>query len=242
MEVINGFFTTKCKERSITDINSIDKRYQINKRNTAGEKILERCRELIKNIENAQLEGPHSYKLARKIAEKNNLRIVVYKDNKIKHAFPEQFDGEKVQIALLESTPSYVDRKDQRRHVNFLRKPKRFFGEKMFQCPLCLAMKSPNRRHSKCARNLCKFCHKLQLKINDYHDKTFKIEFCVQSKQHNIKLVNCKLCKKEIPETCLKSHEKICKRCYECANCKIVLTARSVKSLKTLVDKHVCNS
>ena len=90
-----------------------------------------------------------SYKLARKIAEKNNLRIVVYKNNKIKQAFPEHFDGEKVQIALLESTPSYADPKDKRRHVDFLRKPKRFFKKDLFQCPLCLNTKSPNRRHSK---------------------------------------------------------------------------------------------
>ena len=73
------------------------------------------------------LEGPHSYKLAKEIVLKYNLRTIVYKNNKIKHALPKQFDGGKMQIALLERTPCYIDEKDKRRHVEFIRKPKRFF-------------------------------------------------------------------------------------------------------------------
>ena len=46
----------------------------------------------------------------------------------------------KMQIALLETTPCYIDEKDKRRHVEFIRKPKRFFKRNLFECPLCLGM------------------------------------------------------------------------------------------------------
>ena len=129
----------QAKERMITDINSKDKKNQITRQNLAGKKILQKCRELIFGIDNVHLEGPHSYKLAKEIALKHNLRIIVYKSNKIKHAFPKHDRG-KMQIALLETTPCYIDEKDKRRHVEFIRKPKRFFKRNLFECPLCLGM------------------------------------------------------------------------------------------------------
>ena len=81
-----------------------------------------------------------------------------------------------------------------------------------------------------------------QLKKTDYHDKTFEIEFCLRAKHRNIRLVVCKLCKKEVPETCLKKHEKLCKRCHEYKNCGVVLTATSIKRLESAIAKHICHS
>ena len=58
----------------------------------------------------------------------------------------------------------------------------------------------------------------------------------------NTKHLICKLCKKEVAETCLKVHEKLCKRSHECKGCGVVLTATSVKRLNVAIEKHTCHS
>ena len=136
-------------ERTITDINSDDKSNQISRRNLAGRKILQRCKDLIANTENITLQGPHTYKMAEEIASKNNIRIIVYKNNRIKNAYPKKFDGSKMQIALLEKTPSYLHKISTLKHVVFIRKPKRFFSTNLFQCWICLNYKSRDRNHNK---------------------------------------------------------------------------------------------
>ena len=150
-------------ERVIIDINSNDLKKHVTRRNLAGRKILQHSKDLIFGLDNVQLEGPHTYKLAKELAIKHNLRIIVYKNNTIKFAFPRKYEGDKRQIALLETTSSYIDSNGVRCHVDFLRKPKRLFNKDIFQCPLCLEMKSPNRNHSKCVRKLCKFCRNLKV-------------------------------------------------------------------------------
>ena len=78
----------------------------------------------MEGIEGWSMKGPHTYKLAKELAAKRNIRIIVYKNNMIKHAFPKKFDGEKMQIALLESTSCYIEGGQLRRHIDFFTKTK----------------------------------------------------------------------------------------------------------------------
>ena len=66
-------------------------------------------------------------------------------------------------------------------------------------------------------------------------------EFCAHVKISKIKEIPCKICKREVPETCLATHEKTCLRSYECPNCDIILTVTSIKRLDLTVSKHICH-
>ena len=93
-----------------------------------------------------------------------------------------------------------------------------------------------------CELKLCRFCRKLILKKNHYYNHTMKTEFCIRAKKEKNSQTPCKICKKNIPETCLEVHEKSCHRTHECMNCGVFLTATSSNQLKVLIKKHICHS
>ena len=227
------------KERCVTYINSTCKTNSVFRQNYAGYNILKRCRELISDLDGVKFEGPHPYKILHDLVQKRQIRIIVFKDNKIKHAFPREFDGKRVQIALLETSSSYLQ-DEKRLHVDFIKNPKKYFYGKMFQCVLCLQMKSPERNHNRCVRSQCKFCRKILLRKSEYFDNTYKNEYCNRVIVGVQNLTKCNSCDKDIPQTCVSVHSLVCKKIYECKNCGITLHARSAKRLKVDISNHRC--
>ena len=203
--------------------------------------ILKRCGELLQDLDGVTIEGPHPYKMLHKLVQKRNIRIIVFKDNKIKFAFPREYDGKRMQICLLETSPNYLQ-DDNRLHCDFIKNAKKFFYEKMFQCTICLQWKSLNKNHNKCIRSQCKFCFKIQLQKDDYFDLTMKSEYCNRLTLEDNPYHKCNLCKKDVPHSCLQTHLLLCKRMYECKSCGLVLHAKSIKALQVNVDKHKCFS
>ena len=144
----------KYLERSLANSHSEHKTKKECYRNLAGKLIMKRCHELLADMEGVSMPGPHPYKIIRQLVKKRAIRVLIYKDNKIKYAIPSQYDGTRAPIALLESIFSCLDG-ESRRHVDFLKNPRKFYGKKIYQCPLCLENTSQQRNHSKCERKVC---------------------------------------------------------------------------------------
>ena len=208
--------------------------------NSAGRIILEQCRilgECIGGFDNSTFQP---YKTLNKLVAHHNIRILVFKHNKLKMAFPAKFDGSRIQIALLETVGGYISTNSERCvHVDFICKPEAFF-KKNYQCILCLKFKTKNRRHDNCVRFRCKYCRKLMLQKNDYFNYNMT-EFCLR-KKNNEGSLSCSKCKKKVPAQCLKKHMKICARMYDCPTCGKNITGLSPKNLKKAIEKHNCHT
>ena len=230
-------------ERAVTNINSEDKKNRDSYRNAAGKKILKRCKDLLDGLEDVSMQGPHPYKIIRQIVKNHKIRVLVYRDNKIKYAFPTEYDGTRKPIALLETNSSYLEG-EPRKHVTFMKNPKKFFSKKIYTCPICLQLTSAQRNHGNiCELKFCKHCRKLSLKKNHYYNHSMRKDYCLRVVQNvSVEWLECKNCKKNVPKTCMPDHTKVCKRIHECQNCGIVLVTSSPKSLKSKIDKHVCHS
>ena len=76
----------KYLERNLANINSEHKTKKECYRNLAGKSIMRRCYEPLADMEDVTMPGPHPYKIIRQLVEKRNIRVLIYKDNKIKYA------------------------------------------------------------------------------------------------------------------------------------------------------------
>ena len=112
----------------------------------------------------------------------------------------------------------------------------------MYACSICNQMKSQNRNHNKCLLKQCIFCRKLLLRKTHWFDHIMKLDFCDRAMRETKKMIQCGLCSKDVPQSCIETHSLICKRLYECKDCGTVLHARSAKSLQVVIKKHRCYS
>ena len=137
----------------------------------AGKLFLRCALRLIKHVKGLSINGPHPFSVLSELVKKVPIQIIVFKNNRIKRAFPHQIDLQRMRIALNESTKSYLPNEiepfNQIQHLEFIKSPRRLF-KMNYQCPLCLQFKTKNKVHKQCKRPACRHCGLLQVLFLSY--------------------------------------------------------------------------